>query len=90
MSKKSCDELLKDFKEDKKRYPTLIRAYLHEESEKHVMIWEIKKIASDVNTQWEANCSQTESEYETSIAECDQKDYQLFHFHTHKNRFIRR
>ena len=90
MSTKDCEELLNDFKVGKKRYPTLIRAYLHEESEKHVMIWEIKKIASDVNTQWEANCSLPESEYETRIAECDQKDYPLFHLHTHKNRFIRR
>ena len=91
MSKKDCEDQLDDFKSDKKRYPTLIRAYQgREESDKYVMIWEIKKVASDVNTQWKAGCSLTESDFEDEIKECEKKDYQLFHIHKHTNRFIRR
>ena len=90
MLENECNEKIKALKTDKQSYPTLIKAYLHGDKDKFVMIWETKKIASDVNTQWDAGCSLKESEYEKMITICDQKDYQPFHLHKHTNRFIRR
>ena len=90
MTNSECKDQYQAFKLTKLTYPTQIRAYLHNEVDKYVMIWEIKKVASDVNTQWKAGCSLTESDFETEIKECEKKDYQLFHFHKHTNRFIRR
>ena len=90
LTKEECKEKLNDLKLDKLSYPTQIRAYFHNEENKYVMIWETKKVASDVNTQWEASCSLTESMFEDKITKCEQKGYQVFHVHKDTNRFIRR
>ena len=90
LTKEQCEEKLGNLTLDKQSYPTQIRAYLLNEAVKYVMIWEIKKVASDVNTQWEASCSLPESMFEDKITECEQKGYQVFHVHKDTNRFIRR
>ena len=90
MTKEECEERLTDFRLNKVEYPTQIRAYLHNEVDKYVMIWEKKKVASDLNTQWKANCSLTSEDFEAEKKECDNLGYQVFDVHEHIDRFIRR
>ena len=44
MTNSNCEDQLQAFKLDKLTYPTQIRAYLHNEVDKYVMVWETKKV----------------------------------------------
>ena len=90
MTDSECQTRLNDIKLDKLTYPTKIRHYLYKDVDKYVMIWEKKKVASDLNTQWKANCSLTSEDFEAEKKECDNLGYQVFDVHEHIDRFIRR
>ena len=45
MTNSKCEDQLQAFKLDKLTYPTQIRAYLHNEVDKYVMVWETKKVS---------------------------------------------
>ena len=90
MTNSECKDQYQAFKLTKLTYPTQIRAYLHNEVDKYVMIWEIKKVASEANTQWDAGCSLTSKEFEDKKTACANLGYQVFHVHKHTNRFIKR
>ena len=45
MTNSNCEDQLQAFKLDKLTYPTQIRAYLHNEVDKYVMVWETKKVS---------------------------------------------
>jgi hypothetical protein len=90
MTNSACEDQLTAFKSDRLTYPTQIRAYLYNEVDKYVMIWETKKVASDANTQWDASCSLTSEQFEERKTACDNLGYQVFHVHKHTNRFIKR
>ena len=89
MTKEECEERLSDFRLNKVEYPTQIRAYLHNEVDKYVMIWEKKKVVKDANTHWDAGCSLTSEQFEEKKTACAMLKYQLFHVHKHTNRFIK-
>ena len=90
MTNSKCEDQLQAFKLDKLTYPTQIRAYLHNEVDKYVMIWEKKKVVKDANTQWDASCSLTESEFGKKKTACANLGYQMFDVHKYTNRFIKR